>query len=144
MYVVDLYNGIYRTLANDVEILELLGITDTDKLTRAKKIQKRAKPQDLATNIPIITFYTPGGTPDPINDLVYGATFVFDIYTNDDVDKAHKISNRIFRIFHKEIPKFEGLETTSSKFEDAHESATDLTNTYCFTIVITMFVSTEQ
>jgi len=144
MFVVDLYDGIYRVLANDEKILELLGIPEADNTTKAKRIQKRSKPQDLANRLPMIAFYTPGGGLDPVNDIVYGATFVFDIYTNDDVETAHEIANRIFELFCKKIPVFDNLETMESRFEDAHESATDLANTYCFTVILTLFVSVER
>lgn len=143
MYVVDLYNGIFKALANDPSILELLEITEGNALIKAKRIQKRSDPQNIVENLPLIAFYSPGGAKDFNNDQVYGATFVFDIYTNDDIDKAHKISNRVYRLFDKEIPSFSGLETYETDFEDAHQSATDLQNTYCFTIIMTFNITID-
>lgn len=149
MIVVKLYNGVFQKLANDEIIQDLLEI-DTSlgsnefRLLRADKIQKRRKPQNLADNIPLIAFYTVGGGKDPTNDRVWGSTFVFDIYTNDDVEKAHRIGERISELFDGSIPPFAGITTFESELEDAYESKTDLPNTYCWTVIITMFVGLED
>lgn len=142
MPVVDLYTGIYRVLANDAEILELLKLpSNATALQKAKKIQKRAKPQDIEKNLPMIAFYTPGGGRDPGNDYVFGSTFIFDIYTKDDVELAQLIAERIYKLFDGENNPFENIETFDARYEDEHESATDLSNTYCYTIIITMYIS---
>lgn len=144
MFVVDLYNGIYKSLANNETILELLGIVGGNNLTKAKRIQKRSKPQNLTENIPLISFYTPGSGLDTSNNNVYTSTFVFDVYTKDDVEKAHRIANTIYDIFNNKIPEFSNIGTFNTVFEDAHESATDLSNTYCFTIILTFSISLDD
>jgi len=138
--IIDLYNSIYRILANDPDILNYLGIgVGADNLTKAKKIQKRSKPQDLANNLPLITFYAPPGRRD--NSAVYVTPFVFDIYTNDDVPTAHKIAQRIIDLFDGQLHPMVGVESMESYFITGHESQTDLQNTYCFTVVIEFSVS---
>ncbi len=142
MSVVNLYNGIYRVLANDEQILNYLGLSSAStNLEKAKHIQKRSKPQDLVENLPLITFYSPGGFRDSINDYVYGSRFFFDIYTSDDVELAQNIAQRILDLFEGEIPPWMGVENFTCRFEDGHESAVDLANIYCFTIEVTMFIS---
>ena len=147
--VVKLYNGIYRALANDPEILNLLGV-DTGltasalALKKADKIQKRKKPQNLSEGLPLIAFYTPGGGKDANNDEVYNGIFLFDVYTNDDVNKAHQITERIEKIFKDEIPAFPGLTTFETGWEDSFESETNLPNTYCFTTVLTFSVGLDS
>ena len=142
---VNLYNGIYRALANDSVILQLLKLDPlADNITKALRIQKRAKPQNLVLgNLPLITFYTPGGRRGRENDYVFEATFVFDVYTNDDVDLAHRISQRITALFNGEILPFMGVENFSSRLMDEHESESSLPNSYCYTTVVSMFVPLE-
>lgn len=149
MIVVDLYNGIFKILANDPTILSLLDIdttidVDALKVAKAEKIQKRRKPQNLISNIPLIAFYSPGGNVERNNDLVYCATFVFDVYTNDDIEKAHEIHNRISKIFDDCVPSIPTLTTFLTHFEEAYESETDLANTYCFTTICTFSVGLED
>lgn len=143
--VVNLYNGIYRVLANDKSVLSYLGIdSKATPLERAKHIQKRHKPQDLTDNMPIIAFYAPPGTRSGDNYLVYETNFIFDIYTNDDVNLAHQIADRIKSLFEGVIHPMMGIESFESCVESMHESATDLNNTYCFTVVVQFTVSMEQ
>ena len=145
MAVVDLYNGIYRVLANDEEVLNYLGIgVSADNLTKARHIQKRAKPQDLAENMPLIAFYAPPGSRSHTNDLVYETLFIFDIYTNDDVDLAQRLGDRIEKLFDGVIHPMMGIESFESRFESAHESSTDLANTYCWTVVIGFSISLDK
>lgn len=142
---VKLYNGIFVTLTNDSVLLDLLNIdTNTTnsefKLLRAYKFQKRRKPQNLVDNIPIISFYSPSGGAEPNNSEVWDATFVFDIYTNDDVERAHLIGERIVELFDGEIVPIEGITTFESSLEEQYESLTDMPNTYCWTVIITMSI----
>lgn len=142
MALVDLYNGIYRILSNDDVILSLLNITDiTDKLKKAKHIQKRSKPQIIIDDLPIITFYSPSGKRESKNFDVYKALFTFDIYTKDDVDLALNISNRIFELFDDKLNPMVGVESMTTDFVEGFESRSDLANTYCFTLIFNMFVS---
>lgn len=137
MNVVGLYNNIYLVISEDERLLELVDIKDRGNLVeKAKKFQKRAKPPNLISNVPLIAFYAPPGGSDPINSEVYLAPFVFNIYTHDDVNKAHLIANRLSEIFHNENLPFCGLESFHSKLITTHESGVDMSNVYCFTVVI--------
>lgn len=145
----DLYNGIYRVLANDTDVLNYLGVDTTLPsnqllLEKARRIQKRSKPQRLAENLPMITFFAPPGRRSPKNHLVYNTVFVFDVYTNDDVNLAHRIGDKIMELFDGEIHPMMGLESYEQIFETAHESSTDSQDTYCFTVVIEFSVSLDK
>lgn len=146
MGVVNLYNGIFRVLANDEEVLNYLGIdnsmTESQKdLWKSHSIQKRSKPKDLKKNIPLIAFYAPPGGRDSQNDAVYTTPFIFDTYTEGDVDKAHKIAQRIIDIFDGDILSMMGVESFESLFLTGHESDTDIPDGYCFTVVIRFSVT---
>lgn len=137
MNVVALYNNIYSVLADDVELLNLLGLESTSNfLAKAKKFQKRAKPPNLVDNIPLISFYAPPGGADRNNFEVYRAPFIFNAYTNDDVNKAHLIAERLSKLFHNENLPFCGLDSFESRMITSHESSVDVDNVYCFTMVI--------
>jgi hypothetical protein len=145
MVITDLYNGIYKVLANDAIILDYLGIGETaNALTKSRHIQKRANPQDVTDNIPMIAFYATPGRREGRNSFVYTTPFVFDIYTNDDVQLAQDVSDRLTDIFNGEIHPFAGIESFQAELVTAHESTTDLANTYCFTVVISMSVALEK
>lgn len=145
MAVVSLYNGIYKVLSNDETVLNYLGIgTKATSLDKAKRIQKRHKPQDLSTNMPLIAFYATPGSRTGENYLVYETNFIFDIYTNDDVSKAQKIGERVLELFEGVIHPMMGVESFESMVVSMHESAVDLANCYCFTVVINFSVSIEQ
>lgn len=145
MSVVNLYNGIYRVLANDETVLSYLGIgKDAKPIEKAKHIQKRCKPQRLADSMPLITFYAPPGVVDRGNYIVYETDFIFDIYTKDDVDLAQRISERIAEIFVGKIYPMKEVENFQSEFVTSYESAVDTDNTYCFTVVINFSVSIEK
>lgn len=146
MPVVNLYNSIYRVLANDQDVLFYLGIDQIEDkaealLARAEKIQKRAKPQDLIERLPLIAFYAPPGEIDRGNQEVYVTPVVFDVYTRDDVDRAQRISSRIVDLLHRKIIPVEGVDSFETRFLTAHESSTDLANTYCFTTVLEFSIS---
>lgn len=137
MNVVGLYNNIYTVLTSNKELMELLEVGDsTDFLELAKKVQKRAKPPNLIENVPLIAFYTPTGGVDRGNSEVYRAPFAFNVYTNDDVNKAQLVATEITKIFHNENLPFCGLESFQSRLITSHESGVDVENIYCFTVVI--------
>lgn len=145
--VIELYNNIYRSLAKDSDFLSLMGIPPTaDNLVKAKRIQKRSRPQNIADKgaMPLVAFYSPGGRVDPENDCVYGSVFFFDIYTKDDVDLAHKIASCIITKFKDQIAEFDDLETYSADFLEGFERSTDLQNTYCFSVTIVFYVSIDE
>jgi hypothetical protein len=144
MIITQLYDEIYRALARDSAFMDLMGLTSADNITIAKKIQKRRKPQNIIDNMPIVSFYSPGGAKDRENDLVFGSVFVFDVYTNDDVELAQNISSVICKIFNKQLLSFAGIESFESMFADQSESLTDFPNTYCFTTLIVFYVSLDN
>lgn len=138
----DLYAGIYKVMVNDTQMLTLLGIPAGDALAKAKRVQKRSQPQDLDKYSPIITFYkVPGDGRDARNDNVYNATFVFDVYTKDDVELALNINKRIKELFDGEINPFQSVENFETFFEDGFESKSSLPNTYCFTSILTFSIT---
>jgi hypothetical protein len=149
MIVAKLYNGIYKILANDTALLTYLGIyttvdSATYKLAKAKHIQKRSKPTDIATNMPLVTFYTPPGRVEAGNNLVYCTPVIFDIYTKDNVELAQDITTRINNLLVEQINPLMGVESFTTKFVTSYESGVDLLNTYCFTLVIEMSVSLDN
>lgn len=137
MNVVGLYNNIYTALTNEPKLIGLLGVEDSnDYLELAKKIQKRAKPPNLINNVPLVAFFAPPGETDSGNYEVYNAPIIFNIYTNDDVNKAHQIATTLTEMFHNENLPFCGLESFQSRLITSHESSVDVDNIYCFTVVI--------
>ncbi len=150
MAVVDLYNGIYSVLSNDTTVLSYLGILnssdDVDEyaLMKARHIQKRAKPQNLADNIPLISFYTAPGRRDGRNLEVYTTDFVFDIFTNDDVPLAQDIAQRVMDLFEGVVTPFVNVENFEGFFITAYESESDLPDTYCFSVVIRFSITMER
>ena len=136
MQVVNLYNNIFTLIVDNESILYYLGVgNEASDIEKARKIQKRAKPQSLVDNVPLIAFYAPPGGLDRGNDTVYVAPFVFDIYTFDDVDTAHKIAEELTRMIDRELLPFWEVDSLESRFVTAHESNVDIENVYCFTVV---------
>jgi hypothetical protein len=144
MIITQLYDEVYRALTRDTDLMALMGLGTATSIEVAKKIQKRRKPQDIVANMPLISFYSPGGAKDHNNDLVFGSVFVFDVYTNDDVELAQDISARLCKMFNKELLPLVGIESFESVFADQSESLTDLPNTYCFTTLIVFYVSLDN
>jgi hypothetical protein len=151
--VLNLYNGIYQILATDSVFLGFLGVntvvagsntTEKIALAKAKHIQKRSMPQNIADNIPIVAFYTTGGGRESENNAVFNSTFIFDVYTADDVEKAHAMSNRILELFNEQLSPFMGVENFASTFIDGHESVVNLANIYCFTTSINMSINLDS
>lgn len=143
MVVVNLYDNIYKMLVNSKDVLNYLGLEENATLLeKAKKVQKRARPQNLVNNIPLIAFYAPpGGKVDRGNYKVYNTPIVFDIYTPDDVDLAQKISSCLVDLFNGQLHPFCGVESYETEFLTAHESSVDISNVYCFTTVIQFSVT---
>lgn len=141
---VALYTNLFRCLSNNEDILELLELSlDSEPLDKALKIQKRSKPQEIAKNIPMIAFYTPGGVKEYGNSEVYNSNFIFDCYTKDDPELAQSIIDRIYKLFIEdmEIPLFSDMSNFAATLVDAGESGVDLPNTYCFTLELIFSVS---
>lgn len=128
----DVYATIHKTIREDEVIRGLMGFDDdTDILQESLRIQKRMHPIDLVEdNLPLITFYKLPGQLEHGNHLVYNTPFDFDIYTNDDTEKAIDIADRINYLFHDKYLKL--LEGSSFKGEyiTSSEDRTDLENTY--------------
>lgn len=143
MRVTQLYDEIYRAITNSNEIMALMGLSDATALDKAKSVQKRRNPQDLDNNMPLLTFYSPGGSKDRRNDAVYGAGFVFDIYTRDDVELAQDIGEALCELFDGQIPSFSGLTTFEVGFDNQFESIPDRPNTYCFTTVLVFYIGKD-
>ncbi len=136
MQLITLYDNIYYLIAGNKNILYYLGMgSDPSNLEKAKKIQRRAKPQNLIDNVPLIAFYAPSGGLDRGNDAVYVAPFVFNIFTFDDVDIAHLIAGELTKAIDKELLTFYGVDSLESRLITAHESSVDEENIYCFTVV---------
>jgi len=136
MQIINLYDNIYKLIANNQKILYYLGMSsDASHLDKAKKIQRRAKPQDLIDNVPLISYYALPGGVDKRNDIVYVAPFVFNIFTFNDVDAAHSIAEELTDTIDKKLLSFEGVENLESRLITAHESGVDEEDIYCFTVV---------
>ena len=136
MKIIKLYDNIYNLIATNETILYYLGMgSNPSNLEKAKKIQRRAKPQNLIDNVPLIAFYAPPGGLDRENDTVYVAPFVFNIFTFDDVDSAHLIAKELTRLIDKKLLPFYGIDSLESRLITAHESSVDEENIYCFTVV---------
>lgn len=136
MKIIKLYDNIYNLIATNETILYYLGMgSNPSNLEKAKKIQRRAKPQNLIDNVPLIAFYAPPGGLDRENDTVYVAPFVFNIFTFDDVDSAHLIAKELTRLIDKKLLPFRGIDSLESRLITAHESSVDEENIYCFTVV---------
>ena len=144
MHTTQLYDEIYRAITKTASILELMGLEDATPLDLAKRVQKRRQPMNIDKSMPLITFYCPGGRHDSRNDAVYGAGFVFDVYTNDDVELAQDISTELCELFDNELANFSGLTTFQTKLQDQYESLTDRQNVYCYTTVMVFFIGLDD
>lgn len=132
--IINLYNGIYKLLSNDPDLLNYLGLTeDATYSQKGPKFQKQSKPQQPAGNVPLIAFYTPGGSVDYVNLDVFCPIFIFDIYTRDNVNLAHQIAERLCVLLTGCL-NFTGVGGSSAIIVDAHESNSNLDNIYCFTV----------
>lgn len=128
----DLYAYIHKILREDEKILELLGLSNPTPEDTAIRIQKRRKPQQVVDkNLPMISFYTNPGVRAN-NHLEYLTAFDFDVYTQDDVETAMEIADRVGELFDDQ---YVGIKTGSQfkgEFLTASEVETDLENTYKF------------
>jgi hypothetical protein len=128
----DIYAYIHTTLRQDPEIISMLGLAaDASLEDLATKIQKRKQPQNLVQhNLPLISFYKNPGARGT-NYLEYRFIVDFDIYSQDDVELAINIADRIAQLFDD---KFMSGLTKGSVFKGEYvtsaEDDTDLENTY--------------
>jgi hypothetical protein len=131
LYISDVYACIHKTLREDKVIRDLMGFTDsTTPLEMATRIQKRSKPVDLVEgNFPLITFYKLPGVRG-YNHLAYSTAFDFDIYTNDDVELAVQIADRINELFDDKFLNMPRGSSFKGSYLTSAEDNTDLENTY--------------
>lgn len=131
LHISNVYASIHKTLREDEVIRSLMGFDEsTDMVEMAMRIQKRKTPVDLVdNNLPLISFYKLPGQRG-YNHLEYKTAFDFDIYTNDDVELAIDLADRINDLFDDKFlnlcegSSFKGQYLTSS------EDSSDLTNTF--------------
>lgn len=133
----DIYACIHKTLRNDAEIRRLMGFNDsTDSVEYATRIQKRAKPVELVEdNFPLITFYKLPGSRE-VNHLSYVTVFNFDIYTNDDVELAIDIADRIGYLFEDKYLNVPNISSFKGQYVTSAEDTTDLPNTFKYRVQI--------
>ncbi len=96
----DLYSAFHSILREDPVILERLGMTANASMEElATRIQKRKKPQKwVQHNLPLISFYKNPGQRGK-NYLEYRFTITLDIYTQDNVELAISLADRIVQLF---------------------------------------------
>ena len=125
------YASIHKTLREDDVIKELRGFSDETTLEEtALRIQKRMKPVDLvADNYRLISFYKLPGNRE-LNHLQYVTVFDFDIYTNDDVELAIELADRISDLFDDTYLKLRKGSSFKGEYVTSAEDTTDLSNTY--------------
>lgn len=128
----DVYACIHKTLREDEVIRQLMGFDEnTTPVEMAMRIQKRKKPVELvADNLPLITFYKLPGQREFGNHLAYVTAFDFDIYTNDDVEKAIDIADRINDLLDDKYLNLSKGSNFKGQFVTSAEDNTDLENTY--------------
>lgn len=128
----DVYASIHRTLREDEVIRQLMGFDDTTTdVDKALRIQKRMHPVEVVEdNLPLITFYKMPGQREFGNHLAYVTTFDFDIFTNDDVELAIDIADRINYLFDDKYLNLAKGSSFKSQYVTSAEDRTDLENTY--------------
>lgn len=108
----DVYATLHGMLRNDPEIRKLMGFDDTTTMVEmAKRIQKRRVPVEVIeeSQLPMVTFYKLPGHREPTNYLSYVTMFDFDIYTENDVEVALDIADRISELLNEQyLPMCKG------------------------------------
>lgn len=129
----NLYAYIHKVLRTDAIIQEFMFNGTAPTLEEsAIRIQKRKSPQNLNTdNFPMISFYTSQGIRGD-NFLEYVLPIDFDVYTEDDVELALIIADRINKIFDDEFVKLNCGSQFKSQFLTMSEDQTDQSNTFKF------------
>ncbi|MFF1995210.1 hypothetical protein ACFVWC_29175 [Bacillus mycoides] len=98
--ITDVYTCIHKTLREDSVIRKCMGLNNipTD-MENDMHIQKRMSPKEaLSTQLPLIAFYK-SFVKKERNHNTHVVTFDFDIYTNDDVELALDLADRINHLF---------------------------------------------
>lgn len=127
----DVYASIHKKLREDEVIRQLMGFDEKTKpVEMAMRIQKRMKPNEVVDkNLPLITFYKLPGQRG-INHLEYVTVFDFDIFTNDDVELAIDIADRINYLFDDKFLPLSKGSSFKGQYVTSAEDTSDLENTY--------------
>lgn len=114
-----------------------MGFTDQSTMEEmALRIQKRMKPVDLvADNFPIISFYKAPGQRG-YNHLEYVTAFDFDIYTDNDVELAIDLADRISYLFDGQYLNLSQGSNFKGEYVTSAEDVTDLSDVYKYYIRI--------
>ena len=133
----DIYACIHKTLREDLEIRSLLGFDETTtRAQEALRIQKRMNPMDLVVeNLPLITFYKFPGQREQ-NHLVYRFPVFFEIFTNDDVETALNIADRIAFLFDGKYLNVDGISSFMGEYVTSSEQKSDIENVYRYFVNI--------
>lgn len=146
----DVYATIHSVIATDPEIRRLMGFQDglseEDELVqRASKVLKRQLSTELLEEqtLPLITFYKLPGGREFDNYLSYLTPFDFDIYTNNDVELAIDIADRINELFDdKYLPLAKGSSLRNT-YVTSGEDKTELKDVYKYYTQIIFNLSLE-
>lgn len=129
----DVYATIHKWLREDPEIRRLMGFDDTTTMVEmAKRIQKR---RIVSTDVdpslfPLISFYKLPGFREPKNHLSYVTIFDFDVYTQNDVETAIEIADRISELMDNEFLPLEKGSSLRSSYVTSAEDTTQLKDVY--------------
>lgn len=148
--VSDVYATIHKVLSTDPVIRELMGFQEgleesEELIQRATKIVKRRVSPELldGDNLPVISFYKLPGGREYDNHLSYITPFDFDIYTNNDVETAVDIADRINELFDdKYLPLAKG-SSLRNRYVTSGEDKIDLQDVYKYYTQITFNLSLE-
>lgn len=146
----DVYATIHTVIVKDPEIRRLMGfdegLSEEDEfLQRATKVLKRKMSTELleGQTMPLITFYKLPGGREHDNFLSYLTPFDFDIYTNNDVELAIDIADRINELFDdKYLPLAKGSSLRNS-YTTSGEDKTELKDVYKYYTQIIFNLSLE-
>lgn len=109
--ITDVYACIYKTLREDSVIRKCMGLNNiTVDMENDMHIQKRMSPKEaLNKQMPLIVFYN-SFVQKERNNNIHVVTFDFDIYTNDGVELALDLADRINQLFdNQSLRLFKGV-----------------------------------
>ena len=157
--IVELYDAIYQLLSTDQTVLNYLRVSDLllsetfasdlddeqrNRLAKANKIQRQQMPKQLFESLPILTFYSMPGGRDINNLMVYNGRFMFDIYTDNNVDLALQVSKRLFELLDNQFLDVANTASLKGIWLDGYESPTNDADTYCFTNLFDLSIVIEN
>lgn len=147
--IVELYDSIYRLLAEDEMVLNYLqvdtGLPEEElALAKALKIQRQREPQELMEGLPMQTFYSLPSSRDYKNYRVYNALFMFDTYTQNDVNKALMVSKRLYGLLNESYLNTVNTGVFKAEWLDGYESPTNDPDSYCFTNVFSVSMVLDE